>query len=98
MERIQLTVAEVVPQMQTTEYRPIRILLDREPQPFILVLFVGTNGERREWRVDDPVRAFTLLKGLNTARLDLKSLEKRCMEQAIADGVFAGAITGAPDA
>jgi hypothetical protein len=97
MERITLAAPEVVPQIQTTDYRPVVIHLEREPQPRVVVLFAGTNGERKEWRVDDPARALTLLKALNTANLTLNSLEKRCMTQAIADGVFAGAITGTPD-
>src|SRR4051794_37831653 len=97
-ERITLTTPEVVPQQQTTEYRPVLIHLEREPQPRLYVVFAGSNGERREWRVDEPGRALTLIKALNTANLTTNSLEKRCMTQAIADGVFAGAVTGAPDA
>jgi hypothetical protein len=102
MEKITLATPEVVPQIQTTDYRPVKIHLDREPEARIFVLFYGTNGERREWRVDDAARALTLLKALNTANLSLKSLERRCLEQAIADGVFgnpatAGTVTGVPD-
>jgi hypothetical protein len=98
MERITLTVPEVQPQIQTLDYRPITIVLDREPRARILVVFLGTNGERREWRVEDPVRALTLIKALNKADLTTNSLDKRCMTQALADGVFAGTITGTPDA
>ncbi len=96
-ERIVLTTAEVTPQITTTDYRVVGIHLDREPQARILVNFRGTNGETREWKVDDPVRASNLLKALNTANLQLKSLERRCLELAMGDGVFAGAIAGTPD-
>jgi hypothetical protein len=97
MEKITLTAPEVVPQLTTVDYRPIQIHLTEEPVPQILVIFKGTNGERRQWVVDDPVRALNLLKALDTANLSLKSLRRRCMEQAIADGVFGGTVTGVPD-
>lgn len=97
MEKITLAVPEVIPQIQTLDYLPITIVLDRWPTARILVAFRGTNGEHREWRVDDPVRALNLLRALNKANLSVKSLNTWVMELAISDGVFQGSITGTPD-
>lgn len=95
METIVLTTPEVVSQT-TTGYHIIGIYLILEP-PSIFVAFRGTNGETREWRVTDAAVAGPLLTALSKANLSVKSLPKRIMEQAIADGVFAGTISGAPD-
>jgi hypothetical protein len=96
MEKITLTVPELVPAIQTSDYTPDDIFLSRR-QRLILVKFFGTNGEVREWKVEGQL-ALDRLKALNTANLSTKSLYRRCMELAIADGVFEGAVTGAPDA
>lgn len=97
MESITLATPEVVPQITTTDYRIVQVHLLREPAPMIVVQFRGTNGEMKEWRVLDPAVAIQKIKTLNTANLSVKSLDKRIFEQAIADGVFAGAVSGAPD-
>lgn len=90
-----------VPQSTTTTntgYHVAQMLFTRFPGWSIAVVFVGDNGERVTWSVTDPVRAQTLLTALNKANLSVKSLERRCLEQAQLDGVIsAGAVTGTPD-
>ena len=95
METITLTSPEVV-NITTTDYRVGQILLTRFPEWRISVIFIGTNGERKTWMVEG-ARAQTLITALNKANLTAKSLERRCIEQAAADGVFVGSITGTPD-
>lgn len=97
-ERISLTTPIVIPAVQTTGFEIDVIYLSRRRQR-IVVTFVGDNGETREWRIEGDA-AVTKLKALNTANLPAKSLDKRIMEQAIADGVFANlapTVAGAPD-
>lgn len=95
MEKIILSTPIVIPQITTVGFQIGEILLSRRRE-LISVSFDGDNGETREWRVEGD-KAIAKLKALNTANLSVKSLENRCMLQAIADGVFAGAVTGAPD-
>jgi hypothetical protein len=97
LEFVTLAAPEIVPQIVTTDYRIVAVHLLREPVAQILVTFRGTNGEPKEWRVADPVVAAARLKALNTANLSVKSLNTRIFELAIADGVFAGTVTGTPD-
>lgn len=96
MESIALAAPEIVPQITTTEYRIVEVHLFWD-LPVISVKFRGTNGEMREWRVEGTA-ALAKLKALNTANLSVKSLHRRVMELAIADGVFAGSVAGTPDA
>lgn len=93
-ESITLATPEVVSRT-TTDYRIGRMTFDPDAQ-LILILFRGTNGEQREWRVEGAT-AMTRMRALMKADLSTKSLPRRIMEAAIADGVFAGTISGAPD-
>jgi hypothetical protein len=95
METITLVVPEVQPQTVNVGYRVSTFSINVDLS-FITVGFRGTNGEYREWRNEGPTAA-TRIKALNTANLTVKSLHRRCIEFATADGVFAGAITGTPD-
>lgn len=94
METITLSSPEVV-QITNTGYKPVLITLNKKAST-IIVMFEGSNGEQREWIMSGDV-AMTRIKALNTANLSTKSLERRIMETAIADGVFAGTISGTPD-
>lgn len=96
METIALTTPESTPAITTTGYRVVAINLQWELE-HIDVTFKGTNGEFKRWVVDGAL-ATTRMKALNTANLTVKSLHRRCIELAITDGVFAGTVTGTPDA
>ena len=92
------TLATPIAQPSTTDFRVGSIHLQRWPQWAIRVVFVGTNNEVKQWTVNDASRAQTLITALNKANLSTKSLERRCIEQAQADGVLpAGNVTGTPD-
>ena len=92
------TLATPIAQPSTTDFRVGSIHLQRWPQWAIRVVFVGTNNEVKQWTVEDQGRAQTLITALNKANLQTKSLERRCLEQAVADGALpAGSVTGTPD-
>ncbi len=79
----------------TVIWKPILLHLNWE-QATIKAGFRGDNGEYTSvgW---DGVDATTLMVGLNKADLTVKSLHKRIMEKAIADGKLSGTISGTPD-
>jgi len=95
METLTLTTPEVTPQITTTEYRVVYLLLEWE-QGLIVIHLRGTNGERTEVRYTGP-EAVTMIRTLNTANLSVKSLHKRILEKLVADGKIAGTVTGTPD-
>jgi hypothetical protein len=105
-ETLTLTSAEITPQVTTTDYRPVAILLDFE-HALLIVRLRGTNGERREVRYGGSIadgatqadrdKAIALMTALNKANLSTKSLQRRVLEQLVADGFLAGAVTGAPE-
>lgn len=72
----------------------VAALIINPESAFIEAHFRGTNGELEIARWDN---ALTLIQQLNKANLTTKSLERRVMERAIADGKLAGTITGTPD-
>ncbi len=95
MESVTLTTPEVTPAITTTDYRVSLLVLDVEGAHIVIHLR-GTNGERHEYRYDDP-DATPLLVALNKANLSVKSLQRRVLERLIADGKLAGSIAGSPD-
>ena len=94
-ETLVLTTAEVTPQITTTDYRVIYLLLDWE-QKLIVIHLRGTNGERKEFRYEGTV-ALNLMVALNKSDLSIKSLQRRILEKLIADGKLSGSVTGTPD-
>ncbi len=62
----------------------------------IVIGLVGENGERNTVGYEG-AEATALMVALNKADLSVKSLHRRLMEQAVADGKLAGTISGAPD-
>lgn len=95
METLTLTAPEVQPQIVTADYRVRRLVLDVEGA-IVLIQLRGTNGEAKEFLYEGSV-ARTLITGLNTANLSTKSLQRRILERLVADGKFAGSVTGTPD-
>jgi hypothetical protein len=95
MEAVTLTTPEITPQITTTDYRVIGLLLEWERASIVMHLR-GTNGERKECRYDG-AEATTLMRALNVANLSIKSLHRRILERLIADGKIAGSVSGVPD-
>lgn len=62
----------------------------------IVIGLIGEYGHRREHPYSGAT-ADALILALNKANLSSISLEKRIMNQLIADGFEAGTITGSPD-
>ena len=79
----------------TVTWKPILLHLDWE-RATIKAGFRGDNDEYRSVGWDGTV-ATTLMIALNKADLSTKSLHKRIMEKAVADGKLAGTISGTPD-
>ena len=79
----------------TVTWKPILLHLNWE-QATIKAGFRGDNGEYTSvgW---DGADATTLMIALNKANLSTKSLHKRIMEKAVADGKLSGTISGVPD-
>jgi hypothetical protein len=94
-ETVQLTTPEVIPEIVTTDYRVIYLLLDWE-RATIVIHLRGTNGERKEARYDG-AEATALMVALNKANLTIKSLQRRILERLIADGKIDGTVSGSPD-
>jgi hypothetical protein len=104
-ETFNLATPEVTPAIQTAAYQLVFLLLDFEGQT-IVVRIRGEHGELREFRYGGPLpltpaterqKAVTLMLALNKANLSLKSLQRRVLEQLVADGLIAGTISGVPD-
>jgi hypothetical protein len=93
MESILLAVPEVIPAITTTEYRVSCLTLDVDASR-IIIRVKGTNNERKEFVYNE---AGALLNTLNTANLTTKSLQRRILENLVADGKLLGAMDGTPD-
>lgn len=79
----------------TVTWKPILIHLNWE-QATIKVGFRGDNGEYTSIGYEG-TEATNLMVALNKANLSVKSLHRRVMEKAVADGKLSGTISGAPD-
>lgn len=79
----------------TVTWKPFLLHLNWEAAT-IKVAFRGDNGEYLSIGYDG-AEATTLMVALNKANLSTKSLHKRLMEKAIADGKMSGTISGTPD-
>jgi len=102
-EAITLTTAEVIPQIVTSSYRVIVLLLDWE-KALISIDLRGENGELKRFIYGGPsgtsadrTKAQNMIIALNKANLSIKSLHRRIIEQLLADGFLSGAVTGTPD-
>jgi hypothetical protein len=95
METITLSAPEITPQITTTDYRVVYLLLEWE-RAHVVIHLRGTNGERKECRYDG-AEALSLMGTLNKANLSVKSLHRRILEKLIADGKVSGAVSGVPD-
>lgn len=98
MERIDLA-APIRVSAGFSTLEPVSLLLDLKAG--IIVLNVeGANGEGLTaiWSDAAGEGATATMRALNKANLSTKSLFKRAMEKALADGKFgAGTISGTPD-
>jgi hypothetical protein len=104
-EDLVLAAPEVVPQITTATYRLVGLFLDWE-RTTIIIRLRGANGETKSFTYggNDPstsqaakTKALNLMTALNTANLTIKSLQRRVLEQLIADGLLLGTIAGTPD-
>lgn len=95
MERVDLSTPIVKPDVTTYEIGSL--LLELRPNPRIVVTLVGSDGTGKVHEYTGS-EALTMLRALNTAPLNVKSLHRRVMERLIADGVIGGTISGVPDA
>ncbi len=79
----------------TLTWKPVLLHLDWE-KATIKVGFRGDNGEYTSIGYEGS-DATTLMVTLNKADLSVKSLHRRIMEKAVADGKISGTISGTPD-
>ena len=79
----------------TATWKPILLHMNWE-QATIKIGFRGDNGEYTSIGYNG-TEASNLMISLNKANLSTKSLHKRIMEKAVADGKLSGTISGAPD-
>lgn len=90
-----LTLTIPVTGVTTTDYRIVRLDMNREEQRFFIVAKANT-GKVVE-RLEIGQVALDLMIALNKANLTIKSLERRALEYMASKGDFAGTITGSPD-
>lgn len=99
MEQITLAAAQVTSKT-TTDYRVESLLIAPIRQLLVLVV-VGTNGERIEFRREG-APATALMSTINTSNNTITSLHKRVMQWALTQSEasatgLAGTVTGTPD-
>ena len=91
----QLDLAAPVTMPNTTSWKVDEIRMAWTAK-LIVVVFLGSNNERRECRTEDTA-ATTLMTALNTANLSSNSLHKRAINHYISTGCLgAGTVTGSP--
>lgn len=98
MERIDLTAPHRT-SPGTSTYEPAGLYLGFKEGVIILNL-EGANGESvsAQWTDAAGENATAMMRALNKANLSTKSLLKRAMERALADGKLpTGTISGTPD-
>lgn len=93
-ERIDLT----TPTSKTVSNWQIEQVTLLPQQGRVFVRCVANTGETVEKVYDAGTtpRGSVLISNLNTANLSTRSLEARVYDRLIADGVFAGTVTGTP--
>ena len=92
----QLTLTKPITTPSTTGYTVERLTLNW-PDATILLQFRGSNGEAASCAWSDAT-ATTLMRQLNKLDLSVKSLQRRLLERAMADGCLgAGTVVGTPD-
>lgn len=105
MESLTLATPEIQPQITTSTYQISYLYLGWEQQTITIGLH-GQNGELKTFgyggttpdgAINDRAKAVTLMTALNKANLTVASLQKRVINQLIADGFMAGTVTGSPD-
>ena len=106
-ERLTLTVPVTPTGPQIRDYAVWALYLGRG-EGIILITVEDNNLVRRTYRYSDGEDAqgnsapgttlvTTRLRALNRMNLSTNSLEKRLLEQLIADGRLVGSVTGTPD-
>lgn len=81
----------------TLNYHIVRLVLEREPSPRVLIVVQDNNGVQIS-HLYEGTDASTILSALNTANMSIKSLQQRALERLAADGVLgAGTVTGTVD-
>jgi hypothetical protein len=78
-----------------THYRVVLLELNWE-LPRIVIGLQGPNREESRHTYVDAT-ALALMRALNKANLSTTSLQKRVIQQLVADGKLAGTISGSPD-
>lgn len=93
MEQLDLTTPETKPPVTT--YRVVSLFLDWDGAR-IQITLIGSDGVGKLAEYTGPT-ATSLMSGLNTANLSIKSLHRRVMERLQTDGKLgAGTYSGAP--
>jgi hypothetical protein len=101
-EYLELTNPKVTPEVVTSKYRVIGLILNWLPAPapvavcFVQVKLQDEHGAPFEHRYDGQV-AIDLIKWLNTANFSTNSMHKRILQKLSTDGVLPGTVAGAPD-
>lgn len=92
-EQLNLTTPIVPPTI--TNYRVVLLELNWK-SAFIGIGMEGPNGETFRYSYSG-VTATNLMIALNKANLSTTSLQKRILNQLLADGVVVGTVSGTPD-
>lgn len=95
METLNLTTTEVTPEVITTNYKVVYLMMDWENK-LITIRVRGTNGEIKSFLYEDTI-ATNLMTALNKIDLTIKSLHRRILERLNADGYLIGSVEGVPD-
>lgn len=96
-ESLTLTSPTVI-NKQITGYRISKIELDWDAERILIRFTAHEDPNDTRQLLIEGSEALTMMRALNTADLRTNSLQRRIFNQAIIRGVFAGAITGTPDA
>ncbi len=94
-EQITLTTPQVKPQIATTFYRVVQVVLDWR-RSFVGIVLEGENGETLSFGYEGDT-AQAMMTQLNKANLSTKSLQRRIIERLIVEDKLVGTPTGTPD-
>jgi hypothetical protein len=95
-EILTLTTPITFPTPPTITTYLVRMLKFDYDTSTIDIRLTGPNGEVKTFDYSGPT-ALTLMIALNKANLSTTSLQKRVLQQLVADGKLAGTISGSPD-
>jgi hypothetical protein len=84
------------PLVQTRTTYAVKIINLDWDSAHIHIRLLGSDGVVVGFNYDGP-QAITLMTALNKVNLSVKSLQRRILEQLVADGFLTGTVGGSPD-